>query len=85
MTVVLILLALAVGGVGFATLSPATSGVGWICGGCMLAIFARIAQAWGQSAELEVMNAYLKAINARAEKKPGAYAGEFAPPEHGER
>ena len=41
----LIVLSLIAGGLGFIMLSPATMGVGIMAGGCILAIWARIAQA----------------------------------------
>ena len=53
MTDLLIVLAVLAGVAGLASLSQATTGVGVICGGCLLAIFGRIAQATQQ---LAVMN-----------------------------
>ena len=45
MSVLLRIVALVVGFVGLANLTEATKGVGIICGACLLAIFARMAQA----------------------------------------
>jgi hypothetical protein len=45
MTALLVLLAICAGGLGLLFLSQATTGVGLIAGGCLLAIFARLVQA----------------------------------------
>lgn len=51
MHVVLVIVAVLVGLLGAGSLSPATMGVGIVCGGCLLAILARIAQASAHHAE----------------------------------
>ena len=55
MTDLLIVLAVLAGVAGLASLSQATTGVGVICGGCLLAIFGRIAQATQQHKELKAL------------------------------
>jgi len=52
-SIVLVILAILAGLYGLASLSQATLGVGIICGGCLLAIFARIAQAAQQHKALK--------------------------------
>ncbi len=52
MSVFLVIAALLGGFVGIFCLTQATMGVGFICGGCLLAILARIAQAYEQHQEL---------------------------------
>lgn len=49
---ILVLLSMLAGGGGLLLLSQATLGVGIICGGCLLAILARMAQAAHQHREL---------------------------------
>lgn len=51
--VVLIVLSVLAGLVGLAYMTQATTGVGIICGACLLAIFARIAQASDHHRELK--------------------------------
>ena len=52
MTVLLVIVALLVAGIGLFMLTQATVGVGLIAGACLLAILARIAQASSQHAGL---------------------------------
>ena len=51
--VVLIILAVLVALVGLVSLSQATLGVGLICGGCLLGVLARIAQAQAQHRDVQ--------------------------------
>jgi hypothetical protein len=51
--VALIILAVLAALVGLVSLSQATLGVGLICGGCLLGVLARIAQAQAQHRELQ--------------------------------
>jgi len=66
MTIVLVVLAFLVGGVGLLTMSQATMGVGLMGGACLLGIMARIYQAMQQH---ETLTALLK-------DKPKGISGE---------
>jgi len=67
MSILLIIVALLGGFVGAFCLTQATMGVGIICGGCLLAILARIAQACDQHQELiqkiDSKNKSIEALN----------------------
>lgn len=76
MHILLIIVAVLAGIVGGLTLSNATAGVGVICGGCLAAILARIAQS---AVQHEKLQALLKEQAAAAQLKPGGYQGEFGP------
>jgi hypothetical protein len=69
MTVVLIILALLAGAVGFALSSQATMGVAIICGACLLAILARVAQASAQHDDVYAVRELLKEMNARENQR----------------
>jgi hypothetical protein len=79
MFIALIILALLACGVGVVELSQVTTGVGIICGACLLAILARIAQASAHADQLHFIRIEMEKLNAREVNKAQAHQGEVAP------
>jgi len=78
MTTLLVVLAVAAAALGGLMLSEATTGVGVVAGACLLAIFARMAQARADHASL-ITEIWRTTNPTRAEEAPGS-AGREAPP-----